>query len=120
MAGAVLQEAVAITDGARGGPPGQRIRVGPGHGIRRAGGPRREVRQRGSFRGTSESWRETGVRTMRWFCGATGSWSHSGAHERHALWFSFQHFSQAYWRQVMQKLKVRWNSSVTRDDSSLS
>jgi hypothetical protein len=45
--------------------------------------------------------------------------SHSGAQERHAPWFSFQHLSQAYWRQVIQKLNVRWNSSVTREDSSL-
>ena len=32
----------------------------------------------------------------------------------HAPWSGFQHLSHAYWRQVMQKLKVRWNSSAMR------
>ena len=57
------------------------------------------------------------VRTMRWPSGATGSWFQRGAQERQAPWFSFQHFSQAYWRHVMQKLNVLWKSSVTRVDT---
>jgi hypothetical protein len=43
----------------------------------------------------------------------------SGAQLKHAPCASFQQLSQAYWRHVMQKLKVLWNSCVTRSDSLL-
>src|SRR5450759_394006 len=74
---------------------------------------------RGSDPAESGSSLESWVRTGRRSVGSTGWMALSGAQLRHAPFASFQQLSQAYWRHVMQKLKVLWNCSVTRDDSLL-